>query len=62
MELWRKWSGVYADLQELRKTNVLNHEPTIAAVGDMLPSNASKDSYINLECEGWGREKMSCKS
>ena len=48
MELWRKWNEVYADLHELGKTSVLNHEPTIAAVGNMLPSNSSKDRYIEL--------------
>ncbi len=44
----RKWSQVYADLQELGKSDVLNHEPKIAVLGDMLPSNSSKDHYIEL--------------
>lgn len=35
-----------ADL--LGKVQVLNHEPTIAAVGDIVSSNASKDHYIKL--------------
>ena len=48
IEFWRKWSEGYADLHELGKTSVLNHEPTIAAVGDMLPSNSLKDRYIVL--------------
>ena len=37
-----------ADLWELNKLEALNHEPTIAAVGGMLPSPASKDRYIVL--------------
>ena len=48
MELWRKWNEVCADLHELGKTSVLNHEPTIAAVGNMLPSYSSKDLYNEL--------------
>ena len=48
MELWRLWNEVFADLQELGKLGVLNHKPTIAAVGNMLPSHSSKDRYIEF--------------
>lgn len=48
MELARKYSEVHADLEELGKTKILNNKPTIAAVGNMLPSESSKDRYINL--------------
>ena len=43
IELWRKLNEVYADVHELGNTSVLNHEPTIAEVGNMLPSNSSKN-------------------
>ena len=42
------WNKVCADLHELGKINVLNQEPTIAAVGNMLPIYSSKDRYIVL--------------
>ena len=48
MELWRLWNEVCADLRELGKLSVLNHEPTIAAVGNMLPSYSAMDRYIEL--------------
>ena len=47
-ELWRLWNEVSADLRELGKLGVLNHEPTIAAIGNMLPSHSAKDRYIEL--------------
>ena len=43
MELNCLWNEVCADLQELNKLKALNHEPTIAAVGGMLSSQASKN-------------------
>ena len=48
MELSRLWNEVCADLRELCKLEALNHKPTIAAVGSMLPSSAAKDRYIEL--------------
>ena len=48
MELSRIWNEICADLEELGKLEALNHEPTISAVGGMLPSHASKNRYILL--------------
>ena len=48
MELIRLWNEISADLRKLDKLEALNHEPTIAAVGGMLPSLASKNRYIVL--------------
>ena len=48
LELWQMWNEVCADLRELGKIGVLNHEPTIAAVWNMLPSYSYKDRYIKL--------------
>ena len=48
MELWCLWNEVCADLRELGKLGVLNHKPTIAADGNMLPSHSAKDRYIVL--------------
>ena len=44
----RTWNEICADLDELGKLEAINHEPTIAAVGAMLPSHASKNRYIVL--------------
>ena len=46
MELWHLWNEVCADPRELGKLAVLNHEPTIAAVGNIIPSHSVKDRYI----------------
>ena len=48
MELSRIWNEICANLQELDKLEALNHEPTISAMGGMLPSLASKNRYIVL--------------
>ena len=54
MELSRIWSEITADLQELDKLEALNHEPTISAVGGMLPSLVSKNRYIVLRLKMLG--------
>ena len=56
MELSRLWNEVFADLWELDKLEALNHEPTIAAVGCMLPSFASKNHFIVLADAGRGAQ------
>ena len=38
-------SRVCANLQELDKLEALTHEPTISAMGGMLPSLASKNRW-----------------
>ena len=40
-ELYRSWSKVYADLVEVDKMSVLNHEPTLAKFAKRLPSHVS---------------------
>ena len=54
IELSRIWNEITADLQELDKLEALNHEPTISAVGGMLPSLASKNRYIVLRLKMLG--------
>ena len=54
MELSRMWNKICADLRELDKLEALNHKPTIAAVGGMLPSLASKNRYIMLRLQMLG--------
>ena len=57
-ELFRKWTEVLADLEEIGKTEVLNHEPTIWSVVRKLPSAVSRSKYVELrqEMEGQGSE------
>ena len=60
MELSRHWNEVCADLRELYMLEALNHEPTIAAVGSLLPSLASKNHYIVLRLRmlGEGHDEL----
>ena len=44
-ELFREWSKVYNDLEQVDKLSVLNHEPTLCNIGKMLPSSESKTRY-----------------
>ena len=46
-ELHRKWNEVYADLEEIGKVEVLNHEPTLMMVCQRLPSATSRDKFID---------------
>ena len=44
----RKFLPTQLNLEELEKTDILNHEHTLAKIMDMLLSSASKDRYIEL--------------
>ena len=56
-ELNRKWNEVYSDLEEIGKTDVLNHEPTLMKVCQRLPSNTSRSKYVDLRLAGLEGEK-----
>ena len=48
IELHCKWNEVYANLEEINKTDVLNHEPTLMRISKKLPSEMSRDKYVDL--------------
>ena len=50
-ELWRIWSTVYADLEEVGKVSILDHEPTLAMFAKRLPSHESRTKYVVLRLE-----------
>ena len=51
-ELHRKWQEVYSDLTEIDKVKVLDHEPTLAKIGQKLPSNTSRGEYVKFRLNG----------
>ena len=56
-ELDREWTKVYNDLEEVGKLEVLNHEPTLNGIAQMIPGDMAKKAYVQLrlkmrrECE-----------
>ena len=46
-ELYLKWNEVFADLEEIGKTSVLNHEPTLFKVLKNFPSRTLQNCYID---------------
>ena len=47
-ELFREWSKVYNDLEQVDKLSVLDHEPTLCNIAKMFPSSNSKMRYAAL--------------
>ena len=50
-EFYRIWSTVYADLKDVDKVSVLDHEPTLAKFAMRLPSHKSRTKYMDLRFE-----------
>ena len=56
-ELYRSWTTVYGDLEEVGKVSVLDHEPTLARVAKRLPSHVSRTKYVDMRMEELPKEK-----
>jgi hypothetical protein len=50
-ELFCRWQQVVEDLREIGKLKVLDHEPTLAKVGQKFPSTATRLNYAKLRME-----------
>ena len=50
-ELYRIWHQVNADLSEVGKVSVLNHEPTLSKFASRLSSQAFSLKYVELRLE-----------
>ena len=50
-ELYRSWTMVYSDLEEVGKVSVLDHEPTLAKVAKSFPSHVSQTKYVDMRME-----------
>ena len=56
-ELWRFWTTVHADIVEVERESVLNHEPTLARFAQRLPSHESRAKYVEQRLKGLGDGK-----
>ena len=56
-ELYRVWQQVLADLVEVGRADILDHEPTLSKFGSRLPSNASRTKYVELRMEMLAEEE-----
>ena len=50
-ELYKSWTTVYADLEEVGNVSVLDHERTLAKVAKRLPSHVSRTKYVDMRME-----------
>ena len=50
-ELFRVWTQVLADLAEVGRTSVLDHELTLTEFAKRLPSSASRTKYVEMRLE-----------
>ena len=57
VELRRKWNEVYADLEEIDRVGVLDHEPTLNKICQRLPSQASQTKYVEWKIE-WSEQRF----
>ena len=48
VELFRKWSEVVADLEEIGEVEALNHASTIESVVSKFPSSTCKSRYVDF--------------
>ena len=57
VELYRKWTEVIADLEEVGEVEALNHESIIESVVKKFPSPECKSRYVKFTIAPENREK-----